>query len=40
MVAEAVHTRSSKLFTVGSAALKWNSKISPAVDNYWSNEAL
>jgi len=37
MIAEAVHKHSSKYVTVGSASLKWNSDVNPAVANYYSN---
>ncbi len=38
--AEAVHTHSSKLVTVGAASLRYNSDVSPAAANYWKNTAL
>jgi len=37
MIAEAVHKNSNKYITVGSASLKWNSNVNPAVANYWSD---
>lgn len=40
MIAEAVHTHSSKYITVGSASLKWNSDVNPSVSNYWSDHAI
>ncbi len=40
-VAVAVHQNSEILFTVGSAAIKWNSDApSPMEKNYWSNQSL
>jgi hypothetical protein len=41
MIAEAIHANSSKLVTVGSACLKWNStKVGPAEANYWSDSSF
>lgn len=41
MIASAIHSYSSSLkVTVGSASLKWNSNVSPAVGNWWSDDAL
>jgi hypothetical protein len=41
MIAEAIHQNSSKMVTVGSACLKWNSdKIPQAEGNYWTDAAL
>jgi len=39
-IADAVHQYSKKYVTVGSASLKWNSDIRPAVANYWKDSAL
>jgi hypothetical protein len=38
--AEAVHNNSTKLVTVGSASLRYNSDVAPATANYWKNSAL
>ncbi|NLD92615.1 MAG: T9SS type A sorting domain-containing protein [Fibrobacter sp.] len=41
MIAEAIHANSSKMVTVGSACLKWNStKIGPAEAHYWSDSSF
>lgn len=41
MIAEAIHSNSSKMVTVGSACLKWNStKIGPAEAHYWSDSSF
>jgi hypothetical protein len=41
MIAEAIHANSSKMVTVGSACLKWNStKVGPAEANYWSDSSF
>lgn len=39
MAAE-VHKRTDKLVTTGSAAIRWNSDVAPAVGNIWSDKAL
>lgn len=40
MLAAAIHKNSSKMVTTGSASLKWNSDVPPAVGNWWSDDAL
>jgi hypothetical protein len=40
MIAAAVHKNSSRMVTTGSAALKWNSDVPPAIGNWWSDKAL
>jgi hypothetical protein len=41
MIAAAIHQNSSKMVTVGSASLKWNSDLNPpCVGNLWSDAAL
>ncbi|MCU0415777.1 MAG: glycoside hydrolase family 5 protein [Cytophagaceae bacterium] len=40
MIAAAIHKNSSKMVTTGSAALKYNSDVAPAVGNFWSDAAL
>ena len=40
MIANTIHTHSSQKVTVGSASLKWNSDVSPAVGNWWSDSGL
>lgn len=39
-IADAVHRYSPHKVTQGSAALKWNSDVKPARDNWWSDSAL
>ena len=40
MMAAAIHRNSSKMVTVGSAALKYNSTVTNCVANYWSDKAI
>jgi hypothetical protein len=40
MCASAIHANSSKMVTVGSASLKWNSNRAPATGKYWNNISL
>ena len=40
MIAAAIHENSDQMVTLGSAALKWNSDVSPAEANWWSDAAL
>ncbi|MCS6823337.1 MAG: cellulase family glycosylhydrolase [Cytophagaceae bacterium] len=40
MIAAAIHKHSSRMVTTGSAALKWNSDVPPAIGNWWSDQAL
>jgi hypothetical protein len=40
MIAAAIHKNSKRMVTTGSAALKWNSDVSPAIANWWSDQAL
>ncbi len=41
MIAEAIHANSSKMVTVGSACLKWNStRIGPAEVHYWNDSSF
>lgn len=41
MIAEAIHANSSKMVTVGSACLKWNStRIGPAEVHYWNDASF
>ena len=44
MQAEAIHQYSTKLVTVGSASLRWNSDVfsvtTPCVANYWKDQAI
>jgi hypothetical protein len=40
MLAAAGHQNSGKMVSTGSAALKWNSDVWPAVGNWWSDAAL
>jgi hypothetical protein len=35
-----IHNHSKKYVTLGSACLKWNSDVSPAVGNKWSDKSL
>ena len=39
-IASAIHGNCRKRVTLGSASLKWNSDVAPAVGNYWSDSAL
>ncbi len=34
MISDAIHKNSKKYVTVGSACLKWNSDVNPAVGNF------
>jgi hypothetical protein len=36
-IASILHVYAKKYVTLGSASLKWNSDVSPAEKNYWSN---
>lgn len=40
MLAAAIHQNCDKMVTVGTSCLKWNSDISPAEGNWWSDAAL
>lgn len=40
MIASAIHQNSNQKVTVGSASLKWNSNVSPAVGNWWQDSSL
>jgi len=40
LIANAIHAYSPHKVTVGSASLKWNSDVSPAVGNWWKDAAL
>ncbi len=40
MIASAIHQNSSKMVTVGSACLKYNSDVSPSLGNFWKDSAL
>ena len=42
MIASAIHQQSNykQKVTVGSASLKWNSNVSPAVGNWWNDSSL
>jgi hypothetical protein len=40
LCASAIHQNTWKYVTVGSASIKWNASITPAVGNYWSDQAL
>ncbi|MBX9853058.1 MAG: cellulase family glycosylhydrolase [Cytophagaceae bacterium] len=40
MCASAIHQYSAKYVTVGSASIRWNASITPAVGNFWSDAAL
>ena len=40
MIAAAIHKNSKKMVTTGSAALRWNSDVAPALGNIWSDAAL
>ncbi|MCS6823338.1 MAG: cellulase family glycosylhydrolase [Cytophagaceae bacterium] len=40
MCASVIHRNSSKYVTVGSTSIKWNSTVTPAVQNYWTDAML
>ena len=40
MIVNEIHQNSNQKVTVGSASLKWNSDVSPAVGNWWSDSSL
>ncbi len=39
-MASVVHEHSNKMVTTGSASIRWNSDVAPAVGNWWGDEAL